>query len=291
MNGISILVCSIDPAKAENLRNNIASTIGEDADFEVLVHDNRDANLPLSTVYNNLAGRAQFDYLLFVHEDVTFSTDGWLAAILPTLREPETGVIGFAGARLMTNAPAGWGGSMKYAVYYVNEKGNLLNINTNKQGSFTEVAAVDGLAMFVRKDVWSRHKFDEKILPGFHCYDIDFSLAVGENHKNYVCASVLVLHNSKGNFDREWMMDTLRCFSLKWNRILPRMASDAHYSDDEIEREREKQYFRFLKKMNSLGARNKDVIRQFFKLPLTFRHVEHIIKLHTTKRLRKLQNS
>lgn len=32
--------------------------------------------------------------------------------------------------------------------------------------------------MFVRKDVWAKYPFDEELLTGFHCYDLDFTLQI-----------------------------------------------------------------------------------------------------------------
>ena len=55
---------------------------------------------------------------------------------------------------------------------------------------FAEVVAVDGFGMFVRKEVWKANPFDEKMLTGFHCYDVDFSLqiAVSKRYRNLFVA-------------------------------------------------------------------------------------------------------
>ena len=84
--------------------------------------------------------------------------------------------------------------------------------NTYLERSFEEVIVLDGLGLFVRKDVWKQYPFDEELLTGFHCYDIDFTLQIAHAHfKNYVCCSnqVLIEHFSMGSMD----------FTLYWLHI------------------------------------------------------------------------
>ncbi len=50
-----------------------------------------------------------------------------------------------------------------------------------------------------------KYPFDEELLTGFHCYDLDFTLQIAADrcYKNYVCCSseVLIEHSSQGNFN------------------------------------------------------------------------------------------
>ena len=92
---------------------------------------------------------------------------------------------------------------------YLQKKGNVTaftGFNVVQGEWFAEVVAVDGFGMFVRKEVWKAYPFDEKMLTGFHCYDVDFSLqiAVSKRYRNYVCCSpeVQVEHLSEGNYNR-----------------------------------------------------------------------------------------
>ena len=106
--------------------------------------------------------------------------------------------------------------------------------------------------MFVRKEVWKAYPFDEKMLTGFHCYDVDFSLqiAVSKRYRNYVCCSpeVQVEHLSEGNYNRNWCQDTVRMYNRKWNVILPIKIDDLCLTKREMERYREKSFNRFLQK-------------------------------------------
>ena len=81
----SIIVCSIDPQKAENLKRNIKDTAS--MPFEVLIFDNRNVGLGLCAVYNKMAGQAKYDNLLFIHEDIIFHGKGWDAILAEKFTE------------------------------------------------------------------------------------------------------------------------------------------------------------------------------------------------------------
>ena len=92
--------------------------------------------------------------------------------------------------------------------------------------TFRQVITVDGLAMAVRRDVWAEFPFDQHVLDGFHCYDIDFSVDIAAaGFKNYVMYGVDVMHLSAGSYTEPWMRATLDMFYTKWSRI-PVMSVD-----------------------------------------------------------------
>ena len=72
---ISVLICSIDTELLNNVRTNIAETIG--VPFEILYLDNRNEKKGICQVYNELAERARFPYLCFLHEDVILNANDW----------------------------------------------------------------------------------------------------------------------------------------------------------------------------------------------------------------------
>ena len=82
----SIIVCSVKPEMAKALSDNIRSTIG--VEYEMIIFDNRQAGKGICAVYNECAERAAGEYLLFVHEDVAFHTEGWGRVIGEKLSEP-----------------------------------------------------------------------------------------------------------------------------------------------------------------------------------------------------------
>ena len=72
---ISVLICSSNPVLLKQAKINISETIS--VKHEILHTDNREFNNGICSVYNELASRASFSYLCFVHEDVLFETKGW----------------------------------------------------------------------------------------------------------------------------------------------------------------------------------------------------------------------
>ncbi len=276
---LSIIVCSRNSSKLAELSNNIAETIGYGIEYEIIPIHNHTKPRPIAEAYNQGASQAQYPYLLFIHEDAGFITNDWLPIIEKKLAEPDCGIIGFAGSKIMFNIPGGWGMDPKWMVVNVFECGVNIKINSDPRVAFTEVVTLDGYAMFVRRDVWQNNPFDEKLLRGFHCYDVDFSLQVSRGYKNYVCNSIESYHNSKGNFDKEWLKQTLQIYDEKWCKILPRTTSDLNIPDNDLLIMEERAFFRILKKLNRLKLSTRTLSRHFLKYPLRFRHAEHLLKL------------
>ena len=69
---ISVVICSINKILAEQVSKNIHDTIG--VPFELIVIDNNLLKKGIAHVYNLGAGRAKYDVICFVHEDVLFQT-------------------------------------------------------------------------------------------------------------------------------------------------------------------------------------------------------------------------
>ncbi|MDE6258787.1 MAG: glycosyltransferase family protein [Muribaculaceae bacterium] len=278
--GLSVIVCSIYPDRLKNLQGNIASTIGEAVDFEIIYKDNRTNPEPLAKVYNSLACKAQYKYLLFIHEDAGFESVGWYREIASKLKSPEVGLIGFAGGKLMGNAPSGWNQSEQYNVLNLTECGRIVKTNLDEGKAFSEVVTVDGFAMFVRREVWQKYPFDEVLLDGFHGYDTDFGLSVGSEFINYVSNNVRVFHNSTGNLDARWVETVVEMHKRKWSHILPRVISSLNVSDNELRSEKERAYYRLIKIMRDQGVKYPEIEHYFRTLPMSRRHIGHLLKLY-----------
>ena len=219
----SIIVCSIRPEEAEALRKNVEATIG--VPFEFIAFDNRNTGKGICQVYNECAEKAMYENLCFVHEDIEFLTPDWGKIIAGKLAEPDCGVIGFAGSAMKSKAPSGWLSTGRYgtrAHYIQGEDGREFMCDSNPYNQdFAEVVTLDGLCLFMAKDKWKKTGFDDKMLTGFHCYDIDLSLA---SHtaglRNWVCNIVLLKHFSPGNYGEQWMKENQKLHN-KWKDHLP----------------------------------------------------------------------
>lgn len=220
----SIICCSVKPEAAEALRQNVADTIG--VPFEFIVFDNREKGYGLCRVYNLCAARARYDLLCFVHEDVAFQTPGWGQLLAGKLREESCGVIGFAGSIVKLKRLTGWntcGRDLRlHYVQFMRGGHHLRQVNPDKE-DFSPVVTLDGLCLFVRRQVWEEIPFDDATFTGFHAYDVDFSLAVACRYTNYVCHTVLVEHFSEGSFSYAWL-DGMKKLHAKWESRLPMVA-------------------------------------------------------------------
>lgn len=243
----SIICCSVNSELAASLKQNIAETIG--TPFEFIAFDNRQAGYGICKVYNQCAKQARYDLLCFVHEDVRFLTQGWGRLLAPKLSEAQCGVVGFAGSMVKLQQLTGWNTCRKaLRTHYVQYmKGRKHKHNVNPDGNdFSPVVTLDGLCLITRREVWEETPFDENTFQGFHCYDLDFSLAACLNHMNYVCHTVLVEHFSEGSFSLSWLEELKRLHG-KWSNRLPMYASSADERDKKYyERLGEAGFIRFM---------------------------------------------
>lgn len=284
---LSVIICSIDPQKAKIVQENIEKTAGIPVEFIIL--DNRQTKWPITKAYNEGASRARFPYLLFIHEDVFFQREGWGQIILDKLSEKDCGVIGYAGSQVMSDCYSGWYQfyEQQRVMLYQSCNGDRSVLNSfgiDLNNPFAEVITLDGLAQFVRKDVWEKYRFDEINLKGFHCYDIDFTLriAAGGEYKNYVCGipEAIVEHRSNGSYNQSWYDETIKMTDNCWKDLLPIKVKSIGLDEKEMLKETERADHYFLKKMTKGGFKGQGhVLRRFiFKYPMTGKHLGHCIE-------------
>lgn len=221
---ISFICCYINPDNAEKVRLNIEQTIGN-TPFEWIPFDNRLTKYGICKVYNMCAQKASHPNLCFLHEDVAFQGNNWSKNIVNKLSDPTCGVIGFAGSTIKVPQLTEWRVSHKTSYinviqHFKHRKRNPKHHTEKFSQPFAEVITLDGLAMFVRRDVWSEIRFDETTFTAFHFYDLDFSLAVSQKYHNYVTNTPSIEHFSEGSYDLKWLTEAKK-MQEKWNSILP----------------------------------------------------------------------
>ncbi|MFI3306312.1 MAG: glycosyltransferase [Rikenellaceae bacterium] len=244
---ITFICCSIKPTMADVLRQNIEMTLG-DMPFELIAFDNRETKYGICKVYNLCAERAKYDYLCFLHEDVQFNTTDWGRFIINKLSDKGCGLIGFAGSQYKYSLliSPGWGAWTDISSllrdnliqhFKAGRNDNTVHAYRNPDKvDFAQVVTLDGLCIFVRKNVWEECKFDEVTFPGFHYYDVDFSIATAINYTNYVCNIIEIEHFSEGSPSKEWE-DAAVVGQKKWESKFPLMTADFRakkYGDKEF---------------------------------------------------------
>lgn len=237
---LSLIICSINPEQCADAVKSMEETAG--CRIEAIVIDNRERHWPIAKAYNEGAKQAKSEALLFVHEDVIFRENDWVKALLEKLAEPKTGVIGFSGSKVWAPVLSGCSLHDDYTVdsYAWPQGERIISLSRcdRDDKTFVPVITVDGLAMAVRKDVWEKHPFDEVVLTGFHCYDVDFSLTLANaGYTNYVWRGIRPLHLSQGNFGAAWAKMTFYVWQNKWKN-LPRTSTldgDIRWEDAEAQ--------------------------------------------------------
>ena len=206
---ISVLICSINPGLLEKVTENIRNTIG--IPFEILSFDNRIAKKGICEVYNQLVLKSKFEYLCFIHEDVLLRTDNWGKIITEIfLSHPATGLVGIAGSKYKSAYFSGWYTGVKEldCASYIHEYSSktekvLLSPSGNK---LEEVVCIDGVFMCCTKSSWNKISFDDKLLKGFHFYDIDFSLRMALEYKVLVTFDIELVHiTTGGDYSNNWV--------------------------------------------------------------------------------------
>jgi len=224
---LSIIICSVNPDQLRLIQKNINETVG--IPYEVIAINNNINPRGITAVYNEGAKKARFNYLCFVHEDVKFNTQGWGKILTDLFKDKNLGLVGVAGGAHKPKLPSGWGPSgvqdrfvkinMVQHFKHENRSPSLQYYNSRNE-KLAEVACLDGLFLVTKKSIIEEFPFDEKLLKGFHCYDIDISIAIGQKYKVAVTYEIQIEHFSEGKLDKSWIQDTILVHE-KWNNVLP----------------------------------------------------------------------
>jgi Glycosyltransferase like family len=221
---ISIIICSRNDFLLKKITNNISETIG--VKHELIPINNCEGLWGISAAYNEGAKGSKYDLLIFVHEDVIFHSTNWGEVVIETLKDRLVGLLGVAGAVIKPELPIGWM-DVPQDYYRANaisgwgEQKKTFIFKSDRADRLGEVVVLDGMFLCMRKDVWEKFHFDEKVFSGFNLYDLDISMAIGSRYKLFVSHDILIEHLSPGNFSVPWYEDSKK-FVQKWKHSLPR---------------------------------------------------------------------
>ena len=238
---ISVIICSINPELLSGVAVTIEKTIG--LPFELLYFDNREAKKSICKVYNELAEKAKFSYLCFVHEDVILETNDWGKIISDIFINDSTiGLIGIAGCKYKSAYFSGWFSNIKeldcanYTHKFKNGRIEKVYLSPSSNVDLQEVVCIDGVFICCLKEAWQTTKFDDNLLKGFHFYDIDFSVRVALKYKVVVTYAIQIVHiTSGGDYGNNWI-GTALLFHQNRRNLLPfsKILVDQKMADAEI---------------------------------------------------------
>lgn len=233
---ISLIVCSRNTDVAEQMQRNVSETIG--TDYEWIVVDNSDNKYNLFQAYNEGVGRSKGEIMCFMHDDIVFHTYDWGRVVESVMFDNSIGVLGVIGGKFVPENASWWlanCGAGKIIQGIKTERGYFAAVDgKDAETPYEEVAVVDGLWFCMRKDMFSKLKFDEMNFKGFHCYDVDICMQSNAMGKRVVVTpNILIEHLSRGDVKENYYRD-LKVFSEKWKDELPLVKGVEMGEDEKI---------------------------------------------------------
>jgi glycosyltransferase involved in cell wall biosynthesis len=220
---LSIIIPSINYELSKKLSQNIEDTIG--TVYEIIIYNNRENNIGICEIYNKCALKAKYENLCFIHEDIIFHSKNWGKVIIDLLQINDIGLIGVSGVRYKTIAPITWSSS-DTGFFRMNaiqrfKDGEIRHGQINPLNEkYSRVAVIDGFFMCTKKSIFDKIRFNDVFLKGFHLYDIDYSIRVGNHYQVVVTHDVLIEHFSEGNLDLTWEKENIR-WHKRFENYLP----------------------------------------------------------------------
>ncbi|CAN2045072.1 protein O-GlcNAc transferase [Candidatus Magnetomoraceae bacterium gMMP-1] len=234
---ISIIVCSNQNPCSAAHRKNIEKTVG--CEFEYIRINNSDNKFGICAAYNKGTEKASGDILVFVHDDVFFISSDWGKILQEKFSfDSSLGLVGLAGTQYLDKNNPFWPYAERPFIYgrVVHEKKDpdksVLTIFSRDKRD-TEVVAVDGLFLAIKKSLFNTIKFDEKTFDRFHFYDLDISMQVKKTHKVIVTCDILVKHLSGGSFKGVWKEYAKRFIKKYWN-ALPASCTEKSFCEKNL---------------------------------------------------------
>jgi hypothetical protein len=248
---ISIIVCHRDKDLLKQFKENVTQTIG--LPFEFVIIDNSTNKHTIFEAYNLGIERSKGDVLCFAHEDLFFHTNNWGPLVNEHFnKNPKLGLIGVCGGKALPNVPAPWWNKSPFNQKCLNLYQQWNNTRIDQEGSaligdkktheyinqdqelISNVTAVDGLWFCIKTSCIKDHniKFDTETFKGFHCYDLDICMQIGQYYDVAVIYDVLLEHFSEGSINKSWVKSSL-LFTDKWQKRLQEVNS-AKFNESDL---------------------------------------------------------
>lgn len=256
---LSLIICSRKHDISEQLKNNIASTVGlvwvcsdvkccwpnvskygqsmcggsslYSMGYELIVIDNSHNEYNIFSAYNEGVRRSSGDILCFMHEDILYHTNNWGKIVIEHFeRDLTTGMIGVVGTHFMARFSSPWWASSMRSGQII--QGSYIDGKYSskeekwygrKCSDSIEAVVVDGLWMCIRRSLFEDGliRFDDIVFSGFHCYDSDICMQViSSGYEVRVVFDILIEHMSVGCADLNYY-STLDLWYNKWKNVLP----------------------------------------------------------------------
>ena len=263
---LSIIVCSRNKNLPKDFVDNILNTVG--VVYEIVSIDNSENQYSIFSAYNIGFAKSKYPYICFVHEDVFFHTTNWGEKVIAHLQNPNTGIIGLAGAGIVTRVPASWSSLLSLSENIIQsdrsgkKETEIFRLPLNYNKSVRSVILLDGVFMCMRRELMEKIHFDET-LNGFHGYDFDISIqSTVKGYVNNVIYDIVLEHFSRGKTDKLYYKNLITVFK-KWESYLPvSLNNSSEKMLSEITKNEDYNLQRLIKKMVRKGFKSCEIIEE-----------------------------
>jgi len=263
---LSIIVCSRNKNLPEDFVDNILNSVG--VVYEIITIDNSENEYSIFTAYNIGFAKSKYPYICFVHEDVFFHSTNWGEKVIAHLQNPNIGIIGLAGAGIVTRVPASWSSLLSLSENIIQsdrsgkKETEIFRLPLNYNKSVRSVIILDGVFMCMRRELMEKIHFDEN-LNGFHGYDFDISIqSTVKGYVNNVIYDIKLEHFSRGKTDKLYYKNLITVFK-KWESYLPvSLNNSSEKMISEISKNEDYNLQRLIKKMVRKGFKSNEIIAE-----------------------------
>jgi len=171
-------------------------------DFDIFIKENNKESL--AKTYNkaiDFAIKEKFEYLVLCHDDIIIESN--IYKKIPELMK-QYDVIGVAGAtECKLQEPALWhimgGGFGSGKLHGAVAHGNAEQKHMTCFGSYPQrVLLLDGVFLCIKREVFTKVRFDETCPAKFHFYDLDYSLSCHKEGFKLGVSDIMITHSSPG---------------------------------------------------------------------------------------------
>jgi hypothetical protein len=226
---ISVVTCYKSRTSIALQERNIAKTIG--ADYEYLALDGSAPATNFAAAYNDAAQRARGGLIVFIEHDCFIMNELWGASLSAKFAaDPGLGIAGVAGTQYLYADKFSWTAAGKpyikgRIVYHLENDDFFASVYSTEKND-CPVVACDGCFMAVRKELFTRLRFDEKIFTGRYFHDLDFCLQARPRSRVIVTGEVTVKRRLQPSFDEQWRAAG-EAFLRKNRDVLPASCADS----------------------------------------------------------------
>ena len=202
---ISVIVCSITPAKFERVSANYRQLLACTPHEIIGIHDARS----MCEGYQRGLTRARGDLLLFSHDDVAVLAPDFADRLRNRLVDHE--LVGVVGSTQLSGE--GWiysrwphmHGQIGMPAVTGAPASTTVTAFRMRGPATPNVQVMDGLFFACTRDLAESTGFDADTFDGWHLYDFDFSYrAWRAGRRTAICHDFLAVHASPGGFGNDW---------------------------------------------------------------------------------------